>query len=95
MRAANSTKSRRATQRSPRFDHLEDRRLLALSWTSTSLSLFFHDVGATVTPNGDFFVNDTFKSTDPWIRGRHGRRWPPLPTSPAGPSPTPRPIRPS
>ncbi len=61
MRAANSTKSRRATQRSPRFDHLEDRRLLALSWTSTSLSLFFHDVGATVTPNGDFFVNDTFE----------------------------------
>lgn len=62
MNAARSTKSRRdsrrTTQKSPRLECLEDRRLLTLSWTSTNLSLFGHDTGATVTPNGDFFASD-------------------------------------
>ena len=50
-----------------RFDHLEDRTLLALSWNSTNLGLFGTDIGANVTPNGSFFASDGFdieKSTN-------------------------------
>src|SRR5205823_3985939 len=34
--------------------------LLSLTWHFTSLSLFGHDIGANVTPNGNFFVSDGF-----------------------------------
>lgn len=35
-------------------------RTVPVSWNATSLSLFGHDIGAGVTPNGHFFASDGF-----------------------------------
>ena len=45
---------------SPRIECLEDRRLLSLTWNSTSLSLIGNDIGVSVTPNGQFFASSGF-----------------------------------
>src|SRR5207249_4400874 len=45
-------------RQAPSLECLEDRRLLSLTWNSTSLGLLAHDIGASVTPNGQFFASD-------------------------------------
>jgi photosystem II stability/assembly factor-like uncharacterized protein len=64
MNAARSTtngrEARRIKRKSPRFECLEERRLLTLTWNPTKLSLFFTDIGATVTPGGKFFATQAF-----------------------------------
>ena len=93
MNAARSTnssrESRRFRKRSPVFEFLEDRRLLSLTWNSTSLSFFFHDNnGAKVTPKGEFFATETFSIERSKDQGATWRTSFLLPRLPEEPSPT-------